>query len=847
VLKVTLRGLLAHKLRLSLTAVAIVLGIAFVSSTFVVGDTINNVFGAIFTDANQGIAVVVEGQTLAGAAQDIGGGQRLPVPSALVPTVQHVNGVKQANGVIFRTGATLLSPSGKPIGGNGPPTFGANWVDSPVSPYHLRTGHSPQAAADIVVDAATATANGIVVGQTIQMAFNGGPRQPFHVSGIAGYGSADNVAGATITLFTTPTAMRVLDTQGNFDQIAVLSASGVSDATLRDRIAAVLPANMVAQTGSAQANQQKKATQSIISILSTALLVFGLIALFVGSFLIVNTFTILIAQRSRELALLRALGATRRQVMVSVLIEAFLTGVVASAIGAALGVLLAIGLARLLGFSLTNGGLTVSPRSVIVSIVVGTVVTLLAAILPARRATRVAPMAALRDAVPEAQPVTRRRIVGGAITAAIGVVLLGIGLFTSTGQTLPLLGAGTLALFIGVAYLAPLLVRPVAGALGRPLARLRGVPGRLARENAMRSPRRTASTAAALMIGVALIAAVAVIAASFKASGESAIAGSVNAQLLVTDTTSQAGFSNTDAAPLRADPRLADVTEVRANSIVAASASQSLLGIDPSAINHTVAFDMVNGDAGSVADAQNVLVDDTTANARGWTTGTVLTVQFPYAPKTTTKRIGGVYRGNALISGFVVSLATYTANFPTQRDVAILADPAPGQSLTAADKAIATDLSAYPTLTIQTKQQFVDANSASIDQAQSLIDVLLVLSIVIAALGVVNTLALSVLERSRELGLLRALGLTRRQTRSMVRWEAVIIALLGALLGLVIGTGMGTAVVRALADQGLSKLSVPAVQLLVYVVAAFFIGVLAAVLPARRAARLNILDAIASE
>jgi putative ABC transport system permease protein len=847
VLKVTLRGLLAHKLRLSLTAVAIVLGIAFVSSTFVVGDTINNVFGAIFTDANQGIAVVVEGQTLAGASQDIGGGQRLPVPATLVPTVRQVSGVREADGVIFRAGATLLATTGKPIGGHGAPTFGANWVGSPTSAYHIRSGHPPQAADDIVVDAATATANGIRVGQSIQMVFNGGSRQTFRVSGITGYGSADNVAGATITLFTTPTAMLVLDTQGNFDQIAVLSDSGVTDATLRDRVAAVLPADMVAQTGAAQANQQKQATQSIISILSTALLVFGLIALFVGSFLIVNTFTILIAQRSRELALLRALGATRRQVMVSVLIEAFITGVVASAIGAALGVLLAVGLARLLGFSLTSGGLTVSPRSIIVSIVVGTVVTLLAAILPARRATRVTPMAALRDAVPEAQPMTRRRIVGGSITAAVGVILLGIGLFTSTGQTLPLLGAGTLALFIGVAYLAPLLVRPVAGALGRPLARLRGVPGRLARENAMRSPRRTASTAAALMIGVALIAAVAVIAASFKASGESAIAGSVNAQLLVTDSTSQDGFSNTDASPLRADSRLADVTEVRANSIVAASANQSLLGIDPSAINHTVAFDMVNGDAGSIADARNVLVDDTTAAARGWTSGTVLTVQFPYAPKTTTKRIGGVYRGNALISGLVVSLATYAANFPAQRDVAILANPARGQSLTAAASAMNADLSAYPTLTIQTRQQFIDANSASIDQAQSLIDVLLVLSIVIAALGVVNTLALSVLERARELGLLRALGLTRRQTRSMVRWEAVIIALLGALLGLVIGAGMGTAVVRALASQGLSKLSVPAVQLLVYVAVAFFIGVIAAVLPARRAARLNILDAIASE
>ncbi len=847
-LKVTLRGLLAHKLRLSLTAVAVVLGIAFVSSTFVVGDTINNVFGNIFNDANKGISVVVEGTTLAGAGQDIGGGARRPVPASLVAPVQRVDGVSQAYGIIFRAGATLLSPDGKPIGGHGAPTFGANWANTPASPYHLRSGHPPQAADDVAVDAATATANGIHLGQRIQMVFNGGPKQSFLVSGIVGYGQADNVAGATIALFTTPTAMRALDTQGNFDQIAVYSAGGVSDTTLRDRVAKVLPADMVAQTGAAQAAQQVQATQSVIGILSTALLVFGLIALFVGSFLIVNTFTILIAQRSRELALLRALGATRRQVMLSVLTEALLTGLVASAIGAGLGILLAIGLARLLGFSLTNGGLTITPRSFIVSIAVGTVVTVVAAILPARRATRVAPMAALRDAVPEAAPVTRRRIAGGAIVAVVGAALLGAGLFADTGQTLLLLGVGALALFIGIAYLSPLLVRPVAGLIGQPLARLRGVPGRLARENAIRSPRRTASTAAALMIGVALIAAVAVIAASFKASGEASIVGSLNSQLLVTDNTSQGGFTTDVGSALGRDPRLADLTEVRANSVVIGSANQSLLAIDVAAINHTVTFDMVSGAAASITDSQDMLVDDGTATTRGWTTGTVVQAQFPYASSAVTKRIGGVYHGNALITGFVVSLATYTANFPKpQQDIAVLANPAPGQTLSTADAALKSDLAAFPTLIVQTKQEFIDANSKSIDQAQSLIDVLLILSVIIAALGVVNTLALSVLERSRELGLLRALGLTRRQTRSMVRWEAVIIALLGAVLGLVIGAGMGTAVVRALASQGLSKLSFPATQLLAYVVAAFVIGVLAAVLPARRAARLNVLDAIAME
>ena len=846
-LKVALRGLLAHKLRLSLTGFAVVLGMAFVSSTFVVGDTLNNVFGAIFTDANQGIAVVVEGKPLPGTGNDIGGGPRLPVPAAVVATVQHVDGVREADGLIFRTGATLLRPDGKPIGGNGPPTFGSNWVDSPSTPYHFRSGHPPVAADDIAVDAATAKANGITVGQAVDIVFNGGPRQTFHVAGIVGYGSADNVAGATITLFTTPTAMRVLETQGNFDQVDVYSQPGVGDTALRDRVAAVLPSTAVAQTGAAQADQQKQATSGIISILSNVLLAFGLISLFVGSFLIVNTFTILIAQRSRELALLRALGATRRQVMTSVLVEALVTGLLASAVGAGLGVLLAIGLARLIGFNLTNGGLTVSPRSFIISIVVGTVVTLAAAILPARRATRIAPVAALRDAVPEAQPVTRRRVAGGAITALVGVVLLGVGLFAGTDQTLALLGAGALALFIGIAYLAPLLVRPVARVLGAPLARLRGVPGRLARENAMRSPRRTASTAAALMIGVALIAAVAVLSASFKASGTESIAGSINAQLVVVDTTSQDGFTSAAAAPASADSRLADVTEVRASSIAIGNANQTLIAVDVARVGHTVIFDMVSGDPTSIADANDVLVDDSTARAHGWTTGSTVSAQFPYAAAAGSKRIGGVYRGNALISGFVVSLATYAANFPTQRDVAVIANAAPGVSLGDAKAALTSDLASFPALTVDTRQEFIDFNSQQIDQAESLIDVLLILSIVIAALGVVNTLALSVLERARELGLLRALGLTRRQTRSMVRWEAVIIALLGALLGIVIGTGIGVAVVRALASQGLSQLAIPGSSLLAYVVAAFVIGVLAAVLPARRAARLNILTAIATE
>src|SRR5450631_3409178 len=393
---VSLRSLLSHKLRLALTTIAVILGVSFVAGTFILTDTINSTFTSIFATANEGVAVTVHGHAIAGDSGGIGGGQNHPVPTSLLATVSAVPGVKDAVGNIFREGATLIGDDGKPIGGNGPPTFGANWItDSEISPYHLRSGTPPSGANDVVVDAGTAAKHGLVVGQSLPIVFLGGVEEHFTITGIAGYGSSDNLAGATIALFTEATAERVLEGKDMYDSILVSAQSGVTDIALRDRIAATLPASAEATTGQAAAAAAEQSTETTINtFIGTPLLVFAFISLFVGCFLIINTFNILVAQRTRELALLRALGATRAQVLRSVLIEAGVTGLVASILGFGVGILIASLLLSLFGSALTSN-LSLQPRTFIVAIVVGTLVTVLAATLPARRATRISPVASL--------------------------------------------------------------------------------------------------------------------------------------------------------------------------------------------------------------------------------------------------------------------------------------------------------------------------------------------------------------------------------------------------------------------------------------------------------------------
>jgi len=844
VLKISIRSLLSHKLRLALTTLAVILGVSFVAGTFILTDTINATFTSIFNAANAGVAVTVHGHQIAGESNRVGGARNHPVPTSLLSTVRNVSGVKDAVGNLFRNGASLIGSDGKPIGGNGPPSFGANWISDPeISPYHLRSGTAPKQPGDVVVDAGTVSKSHFVVGQSVPIVFAGGVEEHFTLTGIAGYGTSDNLAGATIALFTEATAERVLEGKGKYDSILVSAQSGITAITLRDRVAAALP-TYEAATGQAAAAAAEQSTEATIStFIGTPLLVFAFISLFVGSFLIINTFNILVAQRTRELALLRALGATRAQVLRSVLVEAGVTGFVASILGFGAGILVASALLSLFGSTATSS-LTLLPRTFIIAVVVGTIVTVLAATLPARRATRIAPVAALAEALPETQDLPRRRIIAGATILVLGCACLIGGLFAGTGSTLQLVGAGFLGVFVGVALLAPLLVRPIATVLGWPVRRLRGAAGLLAGENARRNPRRTALTAAALMIGLALVTCVAVLTDSVRASTNNAIAGAFRADFIV--FVQGPSFSTQAADTLRHDPKLTAVTEVRGTSVLIKGTSQDIAAIDPSNLSSVLSLTMVGGDASAIASPNTAIVDSGEAASSNLQVGEMIPFNFPEGA-TVQIRVGGIYKTNALVTGYLVSLSTMQPNVPTARDDLVLANAAPGISQAAAASALHHDVAGYPLLLGKSRDEYRAFVGASLDSFLNLITTLLAFAIIIAVLGIANTLALSVLERTRELGLLRALGMTRSQTRSMVRWESVIISLIGAVLGLVVGTGLGVVVTSALHSLGIDTISIPGGNLVLYAVAAGVFGILAAIIPTIRAARVDILRAITTE
>ncbi|HXZ99970.1 MAG TPA: FtsX-like permease family protein [Candidatus Binatia bacterium] len=843
-LKVSLRSLLSHKLRLALTATAIVLGVTFVAGTLILTDTIRNTFQGVLSNVDRGVAVEVRGRPLVGETSSY-----LPVPTSLLATIRAVSGVQDAVGLVSTRGIALIE-NGKVITGRvGVATLGGNWIaDQQLSPYRLASGSPPQAADDMVIDQATATRQHLAVGDQVEVSFKGGPAQSFRISGIAEFGNQTSVAGASFALFTEPTAETLLQAGGTYNAIDASVQSGVTALQLRTRISSALSGDAVTvQTGQQAASQaEQTAVTTINNFVGTPLLVFALIAVFVGSFLIVNTFSILVAQRTQELALLRAVGATRGQVFSEVVTEAAITGVVASLLGFVLGLLVARVLVRIFSSTAT---LSVGADALIWSLVIGTVVTVVAAAFPARRATHIPPVAALREAVPETHDLPRGRIAAGSLVLAAGVAgLLGT-LFTAnvnTGPNLAILGLSVLAIFLGMALLAPGLVRPVAAVLGWPARRLRGAPGRLAGENARRNPRRTALTASALMIGLALVTAVAVLTESVEASIDAAIDGSVRAQLVVLDQRGGGGFTPDIASTLRQDPRLTDIAELRSSDVLVGNVSTSLLALDPSQLSRVLDLSMTTGSAASIATQNTAVVDSTTAAADGLQLGSRVAMTFPRGDRINAV-VGGIYSPDALINGYLVSLATLAPHVVSQQDDAVLVNPASGVSLSTAQASLLHDLQSFPVLTAMTKAEYKDLVSTGLNSFLNLIYVLLGLAIIIAVVGIINTLALSVLERTREIGLLRALGMTRTQTREMVAWESVIIALLGAVLGLGVGAGMGIALVVSLHADGISQTSVPGGNLIIYACAAGLFGILAAIFPAIRASRVDVLRAITIE
>jgi putative ABC transport system permease protein len=702
----------------------------------------------------------------------------------------------------------------------------------------------------VAIDAHTAQKQGFHVGDKVKILFQGSP-QEFTVSGILGFGSADNLAGATLAGFDLATAQKVLNREGVFDQIDVVAAPGVSPQDLRDRIRAAIDPGDEALTGKELAEDTSKSIGQLVGFINTALLAFAFVALFVGSFIIVNTFSIILAQRARELALLRCLGASRRQVLGSVLGEAFIVGLLASIVGLGVGIVVAIGLRAVfsaIGASLPSTTLVIAPRTIIVGLVVGIVVTVLASLVPAVKATRVPPVTALREeAVTAAVPrINWRRITLGTVVTVIGLALLLLGLFAKQGNRLLNVATGAVIIFIGVGLLSPLVAKPLARLIGWPFAHWAGQPGKIARDNAMRSPRRTASTAAALMIGLALVSFVTIFAQSVKVSSAKTLDQAVVADYILTGpSNSGIGFSPDVVKRLSQQPEIESATGIRFGQFKLDGGAQQLVGIDPAGFDRTVNTETTSGKLTDLDDG-GVAIREDVAKQHNWKVGDTVPMEFLVGGNQG-EPIKAIYKDNQLNGPYLLSLKDYKQHFTDQLDFIGLVKAKPGVAPDTSRAAIDKVVGDFPTVQVRDQAQFKQEQASQIDQLLSLFYMLLGLAVVIAIIGIINTLALSVLERVRELGLLRALGMTKGQLRSMIRWEAIIIAVLGAVLGLAVGTFFGWTVVRALHNSGISEFSVPIGTLIGFVVFAALAGVLAAVFPGRRAAKIDVLRAVTTE
>ena len=835
--KVTIKGLLAHKLRLALTALAIVLGVAFISGTFVLTDTLNNTFTVLFGSIYQKIDFQVRGVAQLGSGANA---TRNELPESLLATVRGVPGVAAAQGQVGGY-AQFVAHDGKAIQTGGAPTLGVSFdSDQQLSSLHIVAGGPPLTADDVVMDAGTASKYHFTVGQRVRI-LSVGPVRTFTITGIAQFGSADNLAGATLAAFTLPTAQDVLQLAGRLDNINVVTAPGASQPAVQRAIAGVLPHGVEVVTGQTVVNENTSSINQALSFFSTALLVFAFIALFVGGFTIFNTFSIIVGQRTRELALLRIVGASRRQVFGSVLAEAAITGLVSSVIGLGLGVLAALGLEALLrgfGITLPSGSLVFELRTVLVGLAVGVGVTVVSAVGPARNAVRIAPVAALDDRQSGPGVSLRRRFIWGAALALVGVVLLAIGL---AKPAIALVGVGAVGIFVGVAMLSPAIARPISSVIGRPLARLLGEPGKLGRENSMRSPRRTAQTASALMVGLALVAAMSVFGASLSRSATSSADQAISADLIVTPTGS-GQLSDSTAATASAVPGVTTTTTFYGGPFEFQNTLASLTAVSTPHLADTVILRMTAGSPAALAQGE-LLIDSTTATSKHLSVGDTVQSRFARTGPAVL-RIGGIYQANALIGKYLVSAGFFLAHFSQQPPAGLLLRT---NGSSAVDNAVTRALAPYPNLQVQTRAQFEKTQTASVNQLLGLVYALLALAVLIALIGIVNTLMLSVFERTREIGLLRAVGMKRRQVRTMVRSEAVILAIFGAIIGIIIGTGMGVALVSSLKQQGITDTVVPASSLVIFLLLAALLGLVAASWPARRAARLDVLAAIAAE
>jgi putative ABC transport system permease protein len=847
--KVILRGLAARKRRAATLVVAVFLGVALTSGAYVLTDTINASFEDIFDESFAGTDVVVTPKEV--VEQD--DQEPPPFPASLLNRVRRVDGVAKAEGTVFSLGK-IVDSDGDPIGSQFAPNFISSRSTEPFDTLTYEEGQPPETDDQAALDSTTADRGNLEIGDRVGVVGNR-QLQTYEVVGIASLGDTD-FGGAAVVTLTLREAQRVTGKQGEFDQISVDAAEGIEPDVLAQRVAAALPNTVEVRTGVEEAEQETESTKEDLSFLTIALLVFAGVAVVVGGFLIFNTFSITIAQRVREFGMLRTIGASRRQILGSVIGEALAIGVIGSILGLAGGLAFAPAINALFeGFQidLPNTGTVLATRTVIVALCVGILVTLIAALSPALRATRVTPMAALLEGeLPEGR--RRGRIVSaiGVLLVVLGIALVCIGLFggiESSGSAASLMGGGAAATLFGVAIFSPLLVRPLASVAGRPMERLRGLTGKLARENAIRKPGRTAATAAALMIGLALVSFVTVFAAGISRSIDDAVDTLFSGDIIVQN---QDGFSPIPADVAREVANVEGVDRVTTIGYSSAkvegiSGEERVSGIDPATVGGLVDFEVEAGAAPDQLARNDAVIDQAFGDSEGVGIGDTLNVLTPAGRRVSYTVIGEVKDNADFLGSFVVTSQALRDDFGYRQAGTVVASVGEGADFGATEDRVKELVDRrFPIAEAQDTEELKQTQREQLNGLLGLIYALLALAVIVSIFGIVNTLALSIHERTRELGLLRAIGMSRKQVRRMVRYEAVITALIGAILGSILGIVFSVLISRPLADEGF-ELSFPVGSLLILLVLAALAGVLAAIGPARRASRLDVLESLAYE
>ncbi|GAA2475515.1 ABC transporter permease [Streptomyces longisporus] len=848
--RLSVSSLRAHRRRFAGTFLAVFLGVAFLAGTLVMGDTLRAGFDSMFGHATSGTGAVVRSAdaiTTPGESQ----GVRQPVDTALVNTLERVPGVAAAAPDIEGAGQ-LVGKNGKPIGGKGPPTLAGNWIpDARLNPYQLAEGRAPQKSGEVVVNRGAAKKGNLKIGDTTIL------RTPDPVKvtivGLATFGGEDGMAQVTFTGMTRADAEKYLTARpGEAASIKVRAGPGVSEKELVARLTPVLPEGVEAITGQASAQENTDMISSqFLTIFTTFLLVFSGIALLVATFSIHNTFAIVVAQRARENALLRALGASRRQVTATTLIEATAVAVTASATGLAGGIGIAAGLQALfpaIGFPFPDGNLVISALSMTLPLAVGIVVCLGSALLPAVRAGRTAPLAALRETAVDTSGASRTRAVTGMGLAALAVATTLSGVLVS--PSLWMAGLGAALALVAFVVLGPVASTTAVRILGGPLDTLRGVTGGLARRNALRSPKRTAATASALMIGVAVVSLFTVFGASLKATMDQTVSRSFAGDVAVSTPSFGAGGSGLSPRLAGAIQQLPEVdTAVGLGRGVAKvdGRGRALTVTDPVALERTFDLGKVDGSLRTLG-TDGIALTRTEADNQHLSTGDRAQLTFTDGKKQTFT-VRAVYGRSELAGDYVITRAAWAPHRTQDSDTLIAVSFKDGVSTDAGKAAVRKVAARYGNPQVQTRSEYAQSSAGGIDMMLTLVYALLALAVLIALLGIANTLTLAIHERTRELGLLRAVGQTRPQLRAMVRWESVLVAAFGTAGGLGLGAFLGWVLVKASdgADDSAFTFAIPPTQLAIVALVGLAAGALAGLRPARRAARLDVLRAIATE